>query len=366
MKIGIFSDVLEYRWTGIGTYTYHLIKNLSRMSLVDVSLINSVRDPDSPLEQIIIPNPFPALKTVLWYPYVVNRIKKYDVDIVHNPSQVATYFKFRQKNVVTIHDLTPKICSSSHALTTILDFNLLMPRTLDLAERIIADSESTKKDLVRYLKISPEKIKVIHIAADEAYRLLPENDPGLILWKMKLPDRFILSVGTLEPRKNITTLIIAFHMLRKEGLKHKLVIIGKKGWKYQQIFRLVDELHLNRDVIFIDHAPINDLCAIYNLAEVFVYPSLYEGFGLPPLEAMSCGCPVITSNISSLPDVVGNAGIMVDPYDTKGLSQNIKMVINDSDLKKRMIMSGIKRAESFQWEQCIRETTSVYESCING
>jgi glycosyltransferase involved in cell wall biosynthesis len=157
-------------------------------------------------------------------------------------------------------------------------------------------------------------------------------------------------------------LIQAFHNLKnKERLPHKLVIAGKKGWLYREIFKTVDTLGLAGDVKFTGHVPWEDLPFLYNLAEIFVYPSFYEGFGLPPVESMACGCPVITSNTSSLPEVVGDAGILIDPRDKEGLSKAIHETITDDDLRRRMRTKGLQRAKRFSWERCARETLKVYE-----
>ncbi len=187
--------------------------------------------------------------------------------------------------------------------------NLISKKT----DFIIADSENTKKDIINYLKIPEEKIRVIYLAADEKYKFL-NNNIGLkeeLKSNYNIDSPFILYVGTVELRKNLPLLIKSFYELKKRGIPHKLILIGARNFGFNKILRLVNELRLIDEVIFTGFVPEEDLVKFYNTADIFVYPSLYEGFGLPPLEAMACGCPVITSNSSSLPEVVGDSGIMV-------------------------------------------------------
>ena len=362
MKIGIFSDALSNRFTGIGNYTFQIIRALEKISdKNNIFLINSRKDPGCDLEQIVIPNPFPVFRTFSWYPYAMNKLNRHEFDIIHNPSQVATFIRSKNRYVVTIHDLSPKICPADHAISTRLDFNLLLPRTCQFATKIIADSVSTKEDLVRYFSIDPDLIKVIYLAADPNYCVLPVHEMNVLRESGTLPEKFILFVGTLEPRKNIPALLIAYHELLKSGFTHTLVIVGKKGWKYRKIFDLMDKLKLSGKVIFLENLSVQRLCELYNMADLFVYPSYYEGFGLPPLEAMTCGCPVITSNISSLPEVVGQAGITVNPENIEGLANQVKNVLSNEDLRSEMRAKGISRARIFSWDTCVRETLKTYE-----
>jgi glycosyltransferase involved in cell wall biosynthesis len=178
--------------------------------------------------------------------------------------------------------------------------------------------------------------------------------------KYHLPDRFILFVGTLEPRKNIIRLLEAYARI-KDKLPHKLVIAGTKGWLYQPIFEAVKRLSLRNNVIFLGYVDDGNLPALYNLADLFVYPSIYEGFGLPVLEAMACGIPVITSNVSSLPEVAGDAAVLVDPYNVKELAGAMKHVLTNASLRKQVINKGFQQAKNFSWKKCARETLKVYE-----
>lgn len=361
MKIGIFSDAILNRHNGIGNYTYQVIRGLQKISDIhEIVLINDKEIKNCNLAQHIIPNPFPVYRTYSWYIYAMHKLNKEQFDIIHNPSQVATFIQPKNSYVITIHDLSPKLFPSDHVLSTRLNCTWLLPRTCRTATKVIADSMSTKNDLVRYFNVEPNGITVIYPAADPQFRKLSEREIANWRESVNIPDCFILSVGNLSPRKNITSLLIAYHKLLCQGFQHRLVIVGKTWRKNDKTFNLVERLSLKGKVIFIEGLSIPQLCLLYNKAELFVYPSLFEGFGLPPLEAMTCGCPVITSNVTSLPEVVGEAGICIDPYDGERLADQMKTVLSDENLKKEMRLKGIQRAKLFSWDIFIRKTFEVY------
>jgi glycosyltransferase involved in cell wall biosynthesis len=368
MKIGVIIGQLNPSLTGIGNYTYNLIKELNKLDADKdfLYLINYEHNRFfTNLKEVTINNPFKVLKTYAWYPFLVIKLRDHDLDVIHNPSQVPTFLKFKQKYIITIHDLTPFITPKESKFGRPLIYKLFFPRTLKTADKIIADSNSTKQDLIRYFNIPEEKIKVILLAADEKFKPLNNEEIDEFKQEYNLNFPFILYVGTLEARKNILTLIRAFYKLKKKNIHYKLVITGKKGWKYKEIFKTIDKLNLQNDIIFTGYVPEEDLPALYKAADLFVYPSIYEGFGLPPLEAMACGTPVITSNTSSLPEVVGDAGIMVDPYDVDGLARAMYKALTNERLRKEMTKKGLERAKMFSWEKCARETLEVYEEVYN-
>jgi glycosyltransferase involved in cell wall biosynthesis len=181
-----------------------------------------------------------------------------------------------------------------------------------------------------------------------------------------LPERYVFCVGTIEPRKNLTTLLEAYQALRSRGFNFKLVIVDKKGWLYKGFFRRLRELGLEGEVVFPGFIPDEDLPALYSAAELFVFPSLYKGFGLPPLEAMACGTPVIASNASSLPEVVEEAGIMVEPRDVSGLTEAMRRVLTDEGKRREMREKGLRQAARFSWERTAQETLEVYRSVVWG
>lgn len=372
-KIGIIAAALTDKKTGVGGYLWNILGYIIRSNKNNTYYLDIVDKCDYSSPNLVIEE---GTKIVLFgreY-FLINlflaityplRLKKGKYDLVFNPSSVSTFLKFSIPNVVIAFDLTPILFPKTHTNKTYFVHKLFLPRTLKNADKIIAISQSTKNDLIKHLNIPKEKIRVIYLATNENYKLLSKEEIDKIRVKYKINHPFILYVGTLEPRKNIVRLIEAFYKARNNGgINHKLVLTGRKGWKYKNIFNKIDELNLNKDVIFTGYIPDEDLPALYNAADLFVYPSIYEGFGLPPLEAMACGTPVITSNVSSLPEVVGDAGIMVDPYNMDELSNKITEVLSNNKLKEELSQKGLERAKLFSWEKCARETLEVFEEVI--
>jgi len=230
------------------------------------------------------------------------------------------------------------------------------------ADHIIAVSESTKKDTMQLLGVPERKISVIHEAANPIYKQLDREEARRRLAETyELPEHFILFVSTLEPRKNITALLQAYYQLIDDyKLPHKLVLAGRKGWLFDDVFNTVSRLKIEDDCIFLGRVPLEHLPYLYNAAEALVHPAFYEGFGLPPLEAMACGTPVVVSNVSALPEIVGDAGLLADPNDVEELEVAIYRALTDTDLRETMIERGLKRAALFSWERAARETLEVY------
>ena len=373
MKIGIISERLNRPLTGVGNYTYYLIKELSKIyDKRDVYLINYRDDKIfTDLNKITIKAPFKNISKnsyYLWHLYLQLKLKKnnLNLDIIHSPENASLFVKLKhQKKIITVLDIIAYLFPESVTLITRLRYKLLLSRTLRTADKITAISNSTKKDLISYFNVPEEKIKVIPLAADEKFEVLNNEKINEVKQKFNLKYPFILYVGGLAIHKNIPTLIKAFYKIKKKGIQNKLVIAGEKGWKYKEIFETIDKLNLQKDVIFTGYVLDEDLPALYNAADLFVYPSLYEGFGLPPLEAMACGCPVITSNTSSLPEVVGDAGIMIDPHDVDGLADAMHEVLTNDGLREDMIKRGLERAKMFSWEKCAKETLKVYAEVYN-
>ena len=230
------------------------------------------------------------------------------------------------------------------------------------ARRVVAVSESTKQDIVRIYDISPEKIDVVHNGVDTSFRPLPADQVAAFRQQKGLPERFALFVGTLEPRKNVVRLVEAYARLPKG--RPPLVLVGGKGWFYDEIFRRVEALELTGEVHFSGFVPAEDLPLWYNAADLFVYPSVYEGFGLPALEAMACGTAVITSTASSLPEVVGKAGRLVDPTDTEALATAMEQVLGDREMQEQMQTAGLVQAAGFSWEKAARLTADSYRHAL--
>ena len=236
---------------------------------------------------------------------------------------------------------------------------------MQLSDKIIADSEATARDLVRYYKVHESKIEVVLNAASEDYRPLPVSVVNAVRTRYDLLNPFILFIGTIEPRKNIPLLLRAYSLVLAQIPDLELVIVGKRGWNYSEVYDTLNTLGIEKKVRFPGYVPDEDLPALYNAASVFVYPSLYEGFGLPPLEAMQCGIPVITSNTSSLPEVVGSEGLMVDPRDHEHLARLIYQLLTDENFREKNCEYNLNRAKDFSWEKTARKTLEVYRQVGN-
>lgn len=268
----------------------------------------------------------------------------------------------RCKKIITFHDLSYEIYPEHFSIKRRLWHKFIDPRKrAKEAYKIIAISESTKNDLINLYNISPEKIKVIYSGVDDKFQPVLWSDVRLerIKQKYHLPDFFVLYFGAIEPRKNIIGLIKAFEQLKdghSDKRNLKLVIAGIKGWLFDEIIKTARDSRYASDIIFTGFIENQDKLYVYNLASVFVYPSFYEGFGFPPLEAMACGLPTITSNVSSLPEVVGNGAIMVDPYNADEITQAMDLCLSNEDLRLELREKGLTQAKKFSWQKTAKET----------
>ncbi len=294
--------------------------------------------------------------------YRLARLISNQGDIIHLPSHnFARYAIFvKDPFIITVHDLTRIYFKFSEETLTERILLKLDIRYIKRAGHIISISHNTRNDLIKYLRIPIDRISVIYNGVDHSifkpYNIKPLDKP------------YILYFGSERPRKNLGRLFEAFAKLKKEFPELKLVKAGASGRseKYRKdTINKLDSLGITRDVIFVDHVPEIDLAHYCSAATLLAYPSLYEGFGLPPLEAMACGCPVVTSNTSSLPEVVGEAGIMVNPYDTDSLIQAMKRVLTDDKLRDSMIRKGLQQAKKFSWQKTAEQTQEVYNKVKN-
>ena len=273
--------------------------------------------------------------------------------------------------VLTIHDLVFRLFPHYHKPLNYAFLNLAMPLFAHRANHLIAVSHFTKQDLTRLYGVDPAKITVIHEAADPHFCPQPMEEIIRVRRKYHLPEHFILGVGTLEPRKNYQRLVQAFAQLRQtcgagdrklNTGEWRLVIAGGKGWLYQPFLRQLEESGLEHEVILLGRVPDEDLPALYSAATLFVFPSLYEGFGLPPLEAMACGTAVLCSRAASLPEVGGEAAGYFDPISVEEIAHAMYEVLVDKALQKEMRERGLRQANRFSWERTAKETMAVYRA----
>jgi glycosyltransferase involved in cell wall biosynthesis len=368
--IGLNAHLLSlaqtYRGAGINWYIHNLLLNLAladQENQYTVFLGDRRFPPNSglTLRTSWLPTTRPLVRIVweqLVQPFVLWQEK---IDLLHSMAFVTPLLS-PCPSVITIYDLSFIIFPQSFEYLKRLYLTLLTRPSARKARRIITISESTKRDTVRLLGVSSEKVDIVYCGVDKAFHPLPEREVASFRQKRGLPERIMLFVGTIEPRKNVARLIEAYSRLRDGQVK--LVIGGARGWLYEEVFARVEELDLTGDVLFPGYIPPDELPLWYNAAELFVYPSLYEGFGLPPLEAMACGTPVITSNVSSLPEVVGEAGLTVDPMDIEGLAESMNQVLDDGALRQTMRERGLARAGHFSWARAARETVEVYRRAL--
>jgi glycosyltransferase involved in cell wall biosynthesis len=286
------------------------------------------------------------------------------VDLVHALAFVSPLTTWIP-TVVTIHDLSFMRFPDRFRAANRLYLTTMTRLSCRRARRIIAVSQATADETIRLLDVPAERIDVVHHGVEHSrFRPLSSDQVQAFRRDKDLPDRFVLFLGTLEPRKNLVTLVESFAHTRAARQGLRLVVAGGKGWYYQEIFRRVEDLGMTEAVRFPGFVPDAELPLWYNAATVFVYPSVYEGFGMPLLEAMACGCPVIGSNASCMPEVVGDAGLLVAPDDVAGLSAKLDLLLENADLREDLGRRGRTRAAAFTWEAAARATTASYRRAL--
>jgi len=287
----------------------------------------------------------------------------YHFDLFHGPDTLAP--SLPQRKIITIHDLSPLVYPQHHTLLHRSYVRWSLPRLVKRASAVIAVSNATKHDLVERLGLAPGKIHVVPNGVDHKhFHPLNKEEAGAVAESLGVTPPYILSLGTLEPRKNLSALFEAYARL---GLgAPQMVLAGAKGWGRDSVFDLARRLDIAGRVRFTGHVPDRALPALYAGAELFVYPSLYEGFGLPVLEALACGVPTIAGRTSSLPEVAGDAALLVDPPDAERLAQAIKGLLENPELRSDLRVRSLRRAARFSWERTAGETMAVYQSVLSN
>ncbi|OLC42200.1 MAG: hypothetical protein AUI64_05550 [Acidobacteria bacterium 13_1_40CM_2_64_6] len=364
MRIGI--DARKLHDFGIGTYIRNLLRQLARLDR-ETEFVVFCRPDDREALTSLGENfrPVPersANYSVAEQLSIPLALRREGITLFHAPHYVLPPL-VRCRSVVTIHDcihlMFPQYLPSRLALQYARTSIALAARR---AARVMTVSESSKRDILRFVDVKPEKIDVIYNAYDERFTIEPrEEDVVRVRERYQLHDEFVLYAGNVKPHKNLERLIDAFDLVRKRGLDHlKLVMIGDDISKYTALRRAVHQHQLHKYVRFLGYLPEETLAVMYRLAGVFVFPSLYEGFGLPPLEAMASGTPVVTSNVSSLPEVAGDAAVLVDPYDALSIADGIHRVLTDETLRRDLRKKGVARAGMFSWEASVRRVHKIY------
>lgn len=266
--------------------------------------------------------------------------------------------------VLTVHDLIFQHLPRHHKLLNRVYLNSALPLFCRRATHLIAISECTRRDLMEAYDVPGEKITVVHEAADPAFQPQPRERVAAVRRRYGLPERYLLFVGTIEPRKNLTPLLHAFELLHKEGLSDALVVVGKRGWLYDAFFAELERSPARQAVILPGYVPDEDLPAVYVGAQALAFPSLYEGFGLPVLEAMACGTPVACSQTSSLPEVADDAAVTFDPISEDDIVGVLRRLLVEPGLRRELRERGLERAAQFSWDRAAAETEAVYRRVL--
>jgi glycosyltransferase involved in cell wall biosynthesis len=357
LRVALNATFLQRPDTGSGQYLLHLVEQFHKPEYdVDAQLVRPTSDSNAEklrFEQFGFPNAAQSTKA----------------DLAHVP-YFGSALRPLLPTIVTIHDLIPIVMPAYRGSPRVRAYTQLVSWAAKRADAIIADSESSKRDIVKHLGIAPENIRVIYLAADAAYR--PITDTAIldaVREKYKLPDQFVLYLGGFDQRKNVPNLLRALTKVAKGlGPECSFVFAGRLPTTVSRLFPdvqgLVKELELTEHVRFIGEVPEADKPALYTLAGCFAWPSYYEGFGLPVLEAMACGTPVVAGDTSSLPEIVGNAGFLIAPEDLNHLAGAIIACLIDEDLRASFRAKGLARAATFSWQKCARETVEVYHKAL--
>ena len=316
------------------------------------------------MEEIVVPyKSFPGYRLWRLFFQVPKILAQKKVDIVVEPAHFGPFnLPKKIKRVTVIHDMTVFLYPKFHVFLSQYLQRKFLPGILKRADLIITNSSHTTKDV---LKFFPEhKHKTYSVLLGKEKSIEPRMDQS-ILKKYNVDQPYILNVGTLEPRKNIPMLVEAFSRFKqRSGTSHKLVLIGKKGWKSEDIFKAVNESVFKDDIIWLGYIDKEELPVFYSMAEVFAYPSIYEGFGLPVIEAMAFGTPVITSNISSLPEVGGSAVLYIDPGSTSELADRLDILCADPELRNKHRSLGLSQASMFSWEKTAKSYLQLFENLM--
>ncbi len=363
MRIGIDGIPLATPKTGIGHYTYELARSLAHIAPEhEFELIAPV--------PIDIPSPPKNLRTVLgrtgalrrrwWTIGLPLHVHENKLQLFHGTNYMVPLWQ-RCLTVVTIHDLSLLLHSETHREDLVRRAERRLPAMSRIASHILTDSEAVKNEIIEHLMVRPEKITAVPLAARPAFVPVTRERTVEVRQRLAVEDDFILFVGTVEPRKNLITLVRAFdEVLRNTALRPQLVVAGQKGWLSEDLYTHVEKSDVRDRILFTGYISDTDLAALYSSCSVSVYPSLYEGFGLPPLEAMACGAPVITSRIPVIMETVAGAARLVEPTSLSQLAQALVEMLSNGAVRDHYSSVGRERAAEFTWERTARQTMDVY------
>ena len=351
MRVGLDGIPLDSTMTGVGHYTFELVRSLSAIA------------PTHEFE-VLSPSSFSANPRLWWLSTLPRYCRK--LALFHGTNFQLPYWT-TCPTVLTIHDLSLLLHPQTHQKRLVSRARLKLPFFARKADAIITPSETVKDEVCKHLGVSSDKVFAIPLAARSAFYAVPRSESDPVRARLGVPEEFILFVGTVEPRKNLLNLLRAFEeLLRSTSLRPYLVIAGKQGWLSDELMAYLDSSHIKERVVFTGHLEDAELRALYSSCRVFVYPSIYEGFGLPLLEAMMCGAPVVTSNVPSIVETVGDVARLASPTDFRQLAHAIKTLLEDASERHYRTAAGLEHANKFSWEQTAAKTLGVYEKvCVN-
>jgi glycosyltransferase involved in cell wall biosynthesis len=377
MHIAIDYTPAIHQRAGIGRYTRGLVQALTRLDAENRYTLLALGQSGAHFVPTALPTNFSIRfapisdrwATVLWYrlnlPLPVELFSG-RADLFHGPS--FTLPPSFAPSLLTVHDLSFLRYPQGAHPALLAWLTKAVPRSLHRARHVLADSESTRADLIELMQVPPDQITVIGAGVDERFKPVDEPETlARVRSHYQLPDRFVLSISTLEPRKNFTGLIAAFNLMAISSVPDlHLVIAGGKGWLYDDIFAAAEASPLRERIHFAGYVADEDLPALYNLAALFAFPSHYEGFGIPVLEAMACGTPVVCADNSSLPEIAGDAALLVEATDTEALADAMHQLSIDTSVREKLIRRGYEQAGRFTWEQAARRLVKVYHNMVRG
>jgi alpha-1,3-rhamnosyl/mannosyltransferase len=378
MKIALNATALLSPLTGIGQYTYHLAKGLQALPEVELDLFygsywnEELRN--SPvigiavikyLLKLITPNSY-SVGRFLQQRNFTSGVLSNRPEVYHEPNFLA--FKFNGPSVITVHDLSWIRFPHTHPVERVRAMDTYFEQGLRRAALILTDSEFVKRELMAVFGIQAERIKPVLLGVEPLFHPRTAEDTRSVLARHDLVHgQYLLAVGTLEPRKNLQVALRAYMQLPQQVRKRfPLVLVGMKGWRTSELEKQIAPLVRAGEVRQIGYLPREELAMVIAGALTLIYPSIYEGFGLPPLEAMACGVPVIASDISSLPEVVGDTGLLINPHDDTALAEVIQKLIMDTDLRRQLSQKALTRSAEFTWDKCVTKTVDVYRQALQG
>lgn len=378
VRIAFNATALLSPLTGIGQYGYQLALGLASRSDMHVDFLYGIRWSrevlDSPLPMPL--GAIPWLRSHLPYTYELRRLvqnkrfaqhaKKHSIALYHEPNIVP--LAFDGPTIITVHDLSWIRYPEAHPIERVRAMNKYFQPGLERAALILTDSEFVKCELMDVFGVQPERICPVLLGVEALFHPRSADETRTILQAHGLVHgQYLLAVGTLEPRKNLSVALLAFMQLAPSTRKrYPLVLVGMKGWHASALEKQIAPLIAAGEIHQLGYLSRGDLATIVAGATTLVYPSIYEGFGLPPLEAMACGVPVISSNVSSIPEVVGDTGVMLDPQDVDGIATAMAALINAPDLRDSMSHKALARSAQFTWANCVNQTIGAYRLVLSS